>query len=119
MPVALYSALAITTVLYVLVALCVFGTLPVDEVVAAGPRALAVAAEPTLGQAGYVMMTVAALLATASSVTAMLYSSRGADLRRWPSSGTFPPAFGSRHPAREARRAADHGRADDRCSSPC
>jgi amino acid transporter len=94
MPVALYSALAITTVLYVLVALCVFGTLPVDEVVAAGPRALAVAAEPTLGQAGYVMMTIAALLATSSSVTAMLYSSR-ALTGALAGSGTFPPAFGS------------------------
>ncbi|WP_028049267.1 APC family permease [Cellulomonas sp. URHD0024] len=95
MPVALYAALAITTVLYVLVAVCVFGTLPVDEVVAAGPRALAVAAEPTLGQAGYAMMTVAALLATSSSVTAVLYSSR-ALTATLADSGTFPPAFGSR-----------------------
>ncbi|WP_028045599.1 APC family permease [Cellulomonas sp. URHE0023] len=95
MPIALYAALAITTVLYVLVAVCVFGTLPVDEVVAAGPRALAVAAEPTLGQAGYTMMTIAALLATSSSVTAILYSSR-ALTGALADSGTFPPAFGSR-----------------------
>lgn len=93
LPVAMYTALAITTVLYVLVSLGVFGTLPVDEVVAAGPRALAVAAEPTLGHAGYVMMTGAALLATSSSVTATLYGSAGLT-RALASSGTFPPAFG-------------------------
>jgi amino acid transporter len=94
MPIAMYSALAITTTLYVAVSLCVFGTLPVAEVVEAGPRALAVAAEPTLGQAGYAMMTFAALLATASSATAVLYASRGltSELAR---SGTFPPFFGS------------------------
>lgn len=94
MPVALYSALAITTALYVVVSVCVFGTLPVGEVVAAGPRALAVAAEPTLGQAGFVMMTVAALLATSSSVTAVLYGSRGLT-GALADSGTFPPAFGA------------------------
>ena len=94
LPIAMYAALALTTVLYVAVAVCVFGTLPVDEVVAAGPRALAVAAEPTLGQAGYVMMTCAALLATASTVTAILYSSVGLT-RALASSGTFPPAFGA------------------------
>ncbi|WP_456846224.1 APC family permease [Cellulomonas sp. P5_C6] len=93
LPVAMYAALALTTVLYVAVAVCVFGTLPVSEVIAAGPRALAVAAEPTLGQAGYVMMTCAALLATASTVTAMLYSSVGLT-RALAGSGTFPPAFG-------------------------
>ena len=93
LPVAMYAALAITTVLYVTVALVVFGTLPVDEVVAAGPTALAVAAEPALGQAGFVMMACAALLATASTVTAMLYGSVGL-CAALADSGTFPPAFG-------------------------
>ena len=93
LPVAMYAALAITTVLYVAVALAVFGTLPVDEVVAAGPTALAVAAEPALGQAGFVMMACAALLATASTVTAMLYGSVGLSAAL-ASSGTFPRVFG-------------------------
>ena len=93
LPVAMYAALAITTVLYVAVALSVFGTLPVDEVVAAGPTALAVAAEPALGQAGFVMMACAALLATASTVTAMLYGSVGLSAAL-ASSGTFPRVFG-------------------------
>lgn len=41
LPTAMYSALGITTVLYVAVSLCVFGTLPVDEVVSYGPTAIA------------------------------------------------------------------------------
>lgn len=93
LPIAVYGALAITTVLYVAVALAVFGTLPVDEVIEAGPLALAQAAEPALGQAGYAMMTLAALLATASSVTAILYASVGLT-RSLAESGTFPAGFG-------------------------
>jgi len=93
LPIAMYASLAITTILYVLVSLGVFGTLPVDDVVEAGPRALAVAAQPALGQAGYVMMTVAALLATSSSVTSTLYGARGLT-EALATSRMFPPAFG-------------------------
>lgn len=94
LPVAVYAALGIVTALYVAVALSVFGTLTVEEVIDAGPLALAIAAEPTLGQAGFAMMTGAALLATASSVTAVQYASVGmtTELAR---SGMFPPMFGS------------------------
>ena len=93
LPRAMYWALGVTTVLYVLVALCVFGTLPVDQVVAYGPTAIAEAARPTLGEAGFTLMSVAALLATSSSVTATLYASDGltdslAEER------LFPPVFG-------------------------
>jgi len=93
LPVAMYASLAITTLLYVLVSLGVFGTLPVDDVVEAGPRALAVAAQPALGQAGYVMMTVAALLATTSSVISTLYGARGLT-EALATARMFPPAFG-------------------------
>jgi len=53
LPRAAYLALGIATVIYVAVALGVFGTLTVDEVISSGGTALAVAAEPTLGRAGY------------------------------------------------------------------
>ena len=49
LPKAVYLALGIATVVYVAVALGVFGTLTVEEVVASGGTALAVAAEPVLG----------------------------------------------------------------------
>lgn len=93
LPRAMYLSLGATTVLYVLVALCVFGTLPVDDVIRYGPTAIAEAARPTLGDAGFLMMAIAALLATASSVTATLYASRGLT-DTLAESGYFPSVFG-------------------------
>ena len=61
LPRAMYLALGITTVLYVLIAVGVFGTLTVDEVVANGETALAEAAKPALGQAGFATMAVAGI----------------------------------------------------------
>ena len=92
-PRAMYGSLAITTVLYVLVALCVFGTLTVADVVRFGPTAIAEAARPTLGDAGFALMAVAALLATASSVTATLYASSGLS-RSLAKERIFPRVFG-------------------------
>src|SRR6476659_1014436 len=93
LPKAMYLALGVTSVTYVLIAVGVFGTLTVTEVVGFGETAIAEAARPTLGDAGFTIMAVAALLATASSVNATLYASGGltamlADV------GPFPPFFG-------------------------
>jgi amino acid transporter len=93
LPKAMYLALGVTSVTYVLIAIGVFGTLTVTEVVGYGETAIAEAARPTLGDAGFTIMAVAALLATASSVNATLYASGGltamlADV------GQFPPFFG-------------------------
>lgn len=93
LPRAMYLALGITTVLYVLIALGVFGTLTVDEVIANGDTALAEAAKPALGQAGFAMMAVAALLATSSSVNANIYAAAGSTAKL-AETGTFPPVFG-------------------------
>ncbi len=93
LPRAMMIALGLTTVLYVLLSFGVFGTLTVDEVIANGDTALAMAAIPVLGQAGFVMMAIAAMLATASSVNANLYGAGNltASLAR---NGQFPPFFG-------------------------
>lgn len=77
LPLAMVLALAVTTALYILISLGVFGTLTVDEAVSYGETAIAEAARPALGEAGFVMMAVAALLATASSVNATLYAAGG------------------------------------------
>ncbi len=53
LPRTMYLALGIATVIYVAVALGVFGTLSVETVISSGGTALAVAAEPTLGKAGF------------------------------------------------------------------
>jgi len=97
LPRAMYLALGITTVLYIAVSLGVFGTLTVDEVIKHGDTALAEAARPVLGDAGFVIMAIAALLATASSVNSNIFA--GGNLTLALSELTqFPPIFGS--PAR-------------------
>jgi amino acid transporter len=95
LPRAMYLALAITTAVYVLMSLGVFGTLTVQEVIDNGDTALAVAAKPALGDAGFAMMAVAALLATSSSVNANLYAATGTTTKL-AEAGQFPPVFGQR-----------------------
>jgi amino acid transporter len=95
LPRAVYLALGIATVIYVAVALGVFGTLTVDEVIASGGTALAVAAEPTLGRAGYWLMTVTALFATAGATNAGLYPAAGL-CEGLADNGQFPPLLGRR-----------------------
>ena len=46
----MYLALAIAMVIYIAISLGVFGTLTADKVISSGGTAIAVAAEPTLGQ---------------------------------------------------------------------
>jgi len=58
-----------------------------------GETALAVAAEPALGEAGFAMMALAALLATSSSVNANIYAAVGSTAKL-AESGLFPPVFG-------------------------
>jgi amino acid transporter len=93
LPKAMYAALGVTAALYVLISLGVFGTLTVDEVVGYGETAIAEAARPALGDAGFTMMAVAALLATASSVNATLYASGGLT-SMLAEVGQFPTFFG-------------------------
>lgn len=94
MPRAMYLALGVTTLLYVAIALGVFGTLTVDQVIEFGPTAIAEAVRPTLGDAGFAAMAVAALLATSSSVTATLYASEGLT-SALAEVGQFPTVFGT------------------------
>ena len=90
LPRAMYLALSIATVIYVAIALGVFGTLTVEKVIASGGTALAVAAEPALGQAGYWLMSVTALFATAGATNAGLYPAPGLS-DRLAETGQFPP----------------------------
>ncbi len=95
LPRAIYLALGIATTIYVAVALGVFGTLTVDEVIDSGGTALAVAAEPTLGQAGYWLMTVTALFSTAGATNAGLYPATGLS-EQMAAVGQYPPVLGRR-----------------------
>jgi amino acid transporter len=89
LPRAMYLALGIATVIYVGIAVGVFGTLTVDEVISSGGTALAVAAEPSLGDAGYWLMSVTALFATAGATNAGLYPAAGLS-ERLATIGQFP-----------------------------
>jgi amino acid transporter len=89
LPRAMYLALGIATVIYVAIALGVFGTLSVEKVISSGGTALAVAAEPTLGKAGYWLMSVTALFATAGATNAGLYPAAGLS-ERLAETGQFP-----------------------------
>jgi amino acid transporter len=95
LPRAMAIAIGLATVVYVAVALGVFGTLSVDEVIAAGPTAIAVAAKPVLGDAGYWLMIVTALFATAGATNAGLYPASGLS-EELASTGQFPPVMGRR-----------------------
>jgi amino acid transporter len=92
---AIYLALGIATTIYVAVALGVFGTLTVDEVIESGGTALAVAAEPVLGRAGYWLMTVTALFATSGATNAGLYPAAGL-CEAMAAQGQFPAVLGRR-----------------------
>ena len=93
LPRAMYQALGVTSVTYVLIALGVFGTLTVAEVVRYGETAIAEAARPALGDAGFTVMAVAALLATAGATNATLYASSNLT-GMLAKTGLFPPFFG-------------------------
>lgn len=75
LPRALWIAIGLVVALYLAIALVTFGSLPVADVVPNKETALAVAAEPVFGRAGFVVMAVAAMLSTASAFNASLYGS--------------------------------------------
>ena len=73
LPQAYYTAVGFVIALYVLVSLVTVGNLAVDKIVAAKDYALAEAARPFLGQAGFTLIAIAAMLSTASAINATLY----------------------------------------------
>ncbi len=92
LPWALYLSVGIVIALYVLVAIVTVGTLTIDQVRAASSYVLAEAARSSLGQAGFVLVAVAALLSTTSAINATLY---GTTRLSWTiaRSGELPEAF--------------------------
>lgn len=96
LPRAMSGALGITGLTYVLIALAVFGTLTVAQVVQYGPTAIAEAARPALGDFGFTLMAVTALLSTAGATNATLYASGGMT-GMLAQVGLFPSFFGPGH----------------------
>jgi amino acid transporter len=77
LPRAITIAIGIAAVIYVAVALGVFGTLTVEQVIQYGPTAIAEAARPVLGNLGFLLMAVTALFATTGATNAGLYPMPG------------------------------------------
>lgn len=74
LPRAMFLAIGLVLLVYVAVALAVFGTLSVEQVAQAKDYALAEAAKPVFGAAGFSIVAIAALISTASSINANLYA---------------------------------------------
>jgi amino acid transporter len=95
-PRSIYGSIAIVTVIYVLLSFIAVGSLPENELIAAKEYALAVAAEPVLGNGGRILVSIAALLATASAINAtMLGASRM--MAQMASQQAMPKAFSFRN----------------------
>jgi amino acid transporter len=93
LPRAMLLAIGSVLLLYVAVALAVFGNLSVTEVVDAKDYALAEAARPVFGAAGFSIVAIAALVSTASSINANLYAVTNVTYQL-AKEGELPAAFG-------------------------
>jgi amino acid transporter len=69
----IYGSIAIVTVIYIVLSLVSIGSLSEAELVAAEEYALAVAIEPSMGNAGRIIVSITALLATASAINATMF----------------------------------------------
>ncbi len=72
-PRGIYGSIIITTLIYLSVAIVAIGSLTAKELIDAEEYALAVAAEPALGNIGRALVGVAALLATSSAINATAF----------------------------------------------
>ncbi|MBN7813981.1 APC family permease [Algoriphagus pacificus] len=72
-PRAYYYSIGFVILLYLLIAIVTVGSLPFSEIAKAEDYVLAEAAKPMLGQIGFTIITVAALISTFSAINASLY----------------------------------------------
>ncbi|WP_319381022.1 APC family permease [Thiomicrorhabdus sp.] len=73
LPRAFYLSVGGVLLLYIGIAAIVVGSVPQQQLIAAQDYALAIAAEPSLGQTGFQLVAIAAVLATLSAINATLY----------------------------------------------
>lgn len=72
-PKAYYYAVGFVILLYIIIAIVTVGSLPFSEIAKAEDYVLAEAAKPMLGQIGFTIITIAALISTFSAINASLY----------------------------------------------
>ncbi|WP_375724037.1 APC family permease [Arcobacter sp. KX21116] len=73
LPRAFYGSVILVIILYALIAFITVGTVDESVLLKAKDYALAVAAKPALGQIGFTIVSIAALLATFSAINATIY----------------------------------------------
>ena len=73
LPRAIYLCVGFVIVLYILVAIVTVGSVDAAKISESKDYALAEAAKPSLGQAGFTLVSVSALLATFSAINATIY----------------------------------------------
>jgi len=95
LPRAMTIAIGLAAVIYIAVSLGVLGTLGVEKVIAAGPTAIAVAAQPILGDLGFWLMLITALFATSGATNAGLYPAAGLT-EHLTSTGQWPTGMSGR-----------------------
>jgi len=73
LPRAFYISVSIVILLYILIAIVTVGTVDEHSLLKAQDYALALAAKPALGQIGFTLVAVAALLSTFSAINATIF----------------------------------------------
>jgi amino acid transporter len=73
LPIAYIGGVLIVIAIYVLIVMVVIGHLGFTEVAKVSDHVLSVAAEDSMGTAGYLAITIAALMATSSAINATFY----------------------------------------------
>jgi amino acid transporter len=102
-PRAIFLAIGLVIVLYVGLAVIVLGTISVDHLTRYRHTAVAQAAHLVFGKPGFVVVSIAAMLATTSALNAGLFSGLAIS-RAMAARGELPAAFG-----RPAWREGTHG----------
>ncbi len=73
LPRAFYASVLFVILLYVLISLVTVGVVSEDQLMQAKDYALAIAAKPALGEIGFTIVAIAALLSTFSAINATIY----------------------------------------------
>jgi amino acid transporter len=94
-PRAIYSSIAIATLLYAALAVGALATIPKSELIAGKEYALAAGSARILGQAGYLMVLFGALLATSSAISGTLFGASRL-IAVIADDGHFPEVLGAR-----------------------
>ena len=73
LPRAFYGSVVFVVALYILISIVTVGVVPTEQLLKAKDYALAIAAKPALGQVGFTIVAIAALLSTFSAINATIY----------------------------------------------